>query len=123
MWLTATKTAEAARPPRAMRRLGLEIRPLAPSVAWKLAHAASSESVQLQMLKVWLYQAFRFFSHSGMCWITPIRATSCGGGNITAGIRKTTGGGWDWVRAVPPRKRVAMRRAAPARVDGPRPAG
>ena len=34
---------------------------------WKAAYAASIESVQLQMLKVWMYQALRLFSHSGMC--------------------------------------------------------
>ena len=96
-----------------MRRWGLEISPLAPSVAWKLAHAASRASVQLQMLKVWLYQAFRFFSHSGTCWITPIRATSSGGSSITAGIRKTTVVWYDWFRGVRTTKSCAIAAAEP----------
>ena len=57
--------------------------------AWKPAHAASIESVQMQMLKIATYQRTRVFSHSGMCWTIPISATSSGGSSIAAGIRKT----------------------------------
>ena len=87
--MIATNTVAAAIPASARRRWSFGSRWPAPSVAWKVAQLASSEIVQLQMLKIWLYQAFRFFSHSGTCWITPISATSSGGSSITAGIRKT----------------------------------
>src|SRR5437773_1054212 len=52
------------------------------------------------MLKVWLYHAFRFFSHSGTCWTSPIAATSSGGSSIAAGIRKTIVVWYDWLRGV-----------------------
>src|SRR3954453_15746551 len=89
MGLTATNTPPPPIPARGARRGSLGATWGAPSVPWKLAQAARSEIVQLQMLKIWLYQAFRFFSHSGTCWITPIRGTSSGGSSITAGMRKT----------------------------------
>jgi hypothetical protein len=52
------------------------------------------------MLKVWLYQAFRFLSHSGTCWTSPISATSSGGSSITAGIKNTIVVWYDWFRGV-----------------------
>src|SRR4029079_2753713 len=52
------------------------------------------------MLKIWMYQALRLFSHSGMCIATPISATSSGGSNIAAGIRKTIVVWYDWFRGV-----------------------
>src|SRR5919198_6341103 len=66
--------------------------------AWKLAYAASIASVQLQMLKIWMYQALRVLSHSGMWWMTPMSATSPGGSSIAAGIRKTIVVWYDWFR-------------------------
>ena len=41
------------------------------------------------MLKLCMYQAYRSFSHSGMCMRMPSSATSSGGRSIAAGIRKT----------------------------------
>src|SRR5437763_2894801 len=113
MWLTETQTAAAAIPASARRRFSLAIRLWAPSVAWKAAQAASSEIVQLQMLKVWLYQAFLFFSHSGTCWITPKSATSSGGSSITAGIKKTTVVWYDWFLGVRTTKSCAIAAADP----------
>jgi hypothetical protein len=48
------------------------------------------------MLKTWMYQAVRFFSQSGMCWMTGTRATSSGGSSSAAGIRKTIEVWYDW---------------------------
>ena len=47
-----------------------------------------------------MYQALRFFSHSGMCWIRPMNATSSGGSSIAAGIRNTIVVWYDWLRGV-----------------------
>src|SRR5919108_526748 len=52
------------------------------------------------MLKLWMYQGYRTFSHSGMCWTTPTRATSSGGRRIAAGMRKTIVVWYDWSRGV-----------------------
>ncbi len=41
------------------------------------------------MLKLWMYQAARFFSQSGRCWMIGISATSSGGSRSAPGIRKT----------------------------------
>jgi len=41
------------------------------------------------MLNVWMYQAWRVFSHSGRCWTTLSSATSSGGSIMIAGIRNT----------------------------------
>ena len=73
---------------------------IVPLMAWKHAQAESIESVQLQMLKLWMYQALRVFSHSGSWWTIPISATSSGGSSIAAGIRKTIVVWYDWLRGV-----------------------
>jgi len=52
------------------------------------------------MLKIWMYQALRFFSHSGICWMRPMNATSSGGSSIAAGIRNTIVVWYDWFRGV-----------------------
>ena len=52
------------------------------------------------MLKIWMYQALRLLSHSGMCIATPISTTSSGGSSIAAGIRKTIVVWYDWFRGV-----------------------
>ena len=96
-WLTATIEAAAAIPAMAY------CTSLPESIlrtAWNAAYAASIDSVQLQMLKIWMYQALRFFSHSGMCWIRPMNATSSGGSSIAAGIRNTIVVWYDWLRGV-----------------------
>jgi hypothetical protein len=85
-WFTATIAAAADRPASAYSTSDAGASRRTP---WKAAYAASIDSVQLQMLKIWMYQALRFFSHSGMCWTTPISTISSGGSSITAGIRKT----------------------------------
>ena len=41
------------------------------------------------MLKLWMYQAARFLSQSGRCWMIGISATCSGGSRSAAGIRKT----------------------------------
>src|ERR671931_2789905 len=52
------------------------------------------------MLKLWTYQAFRLFSHSGTCWTTAISATSGAGRSSTAGMRKTFVVWKPWFRGV-----------------------
>jgi hypothetical protein len=96
-WFTATMAAAADRPASAYSTSdagAIRRRP------WKAAYAASIDSVQLQMLKIWMYQALRFFSHSGMCWTTPISTTSSGGRSIAAGMRNTIVVWYDWFRGV-----------------------
>ncbi len=41
------------------------------------------------MLKLWMYQAYRSFSHSGTCITTATSTTSSGGNSIAAGMRNT----------------------------------
>ena len=62
-WLIATIDAAAATPASAYETRLLEEMLM---TAWKLAQAPSIASVQLKMLKLWMYQATRVFSHSGM---------------------------------------------------------
>jgi hypothetical protein len=50
------------------------------------------------MLKIWMYQALRVLSHSGMCCTRATRATSSGGSSIAAGMRKTIVVWYDWFR-------------------------
>ena len=52
------------------------------------------------MLNVWMYQARRVLSHSGMCCTTPISATSSGGSSSAAAIRKTIEVWYEWSRIV-----------------------
>src|SRR5919202_40453 len=62
-WLTATIASAAAAPPAAYEaRWPWANRLVTP---WKLAHAASIESVQLEMLNTPMYHAMRVLSHSG----------------------------------------------------------
>ena len=60
-----------------------------------------------------MYQALRFFSHSGTCWMIAISATSSGGSSITAGIRKTIVVWYDWFRGVRTTKSCATAAIAP----------
>src|ERR1044072_7558544 len=64
-------------------------------------------SVQLQILKIWMYQALRVFSHSGMWCTMAISATSAGDSSIAAGTRKTIVVWYDWLRGVPGKKSCA----------------
>src|SRR5215470_4420940 len=52
------------------------------------------------MLKIWMYQALRVLSHSGMWWTTPINATSAGDSSMAAGTRKTIVVWYDKLRGV-----------------------
>ena len=60
------------------------------------------------MLNVWMYQASRDFSHSGMCCTTPISATSSGGSRSAAAIRKTIEVWYEWSRIVVTPKSCAI---------------
>ena len=65
------------------------------------------------MLKIWMYQADRLLSHSGMCMATPISTTSSGGSSIAAGIRKTIVVWYDWFRGVRTTKSCATAAIVP----------
>ena len=67
------------------------------------------------MLKLSMYQAVRFFSHSGRCWTRASRTTSSGGSSRTAGTRKTFVAWYDWLRGVLTSRSCAIA-APPARV-------
>jgi hypothetical protein len=65
------------------------------------------------MLKLWMYQAARFFSQSGRCWMIGISATCSGGSSRAAGIRKTIVVWYDVFLPVRTRKSWATPAAAP----------
>ena len=74
------------------------------------------------MLKLWMYQAARLRSHSGMCWTIAISATNSGGSRRAAGSRNTLVVWYDRLPGVRTTKSWASATLAPriAKVVQPR---
>ena len=65
-----------------------------------------------------MYQAVRFFSHSGRCWTSASSTTSSGGSSSTAGTRKTIGRVVGLVPRGLDEKQLRDRRSARERREG-----
>ena len=87
--LSTTRTIAAAVPASAKRTSSEAISPSAPEMTCAAPHADIVAIVNTKMFVICTYHVPRLRSHSGMCWISGISASSAGETSSAAAIRKT----------------------------------